>query len=61
MAKSQRIIVNCQLPTVNSQSFCAILSYYIPPKTSILAEISQIFAKNGFGKGFALQKCENEN
>ena len=42
-------------------SFCAILSYYIPPKTSILAEISQIFAKNGFGKGFALQKCENEN
>ena len=38
----------------------AILSHYITPKTSILAENREIFTKNGFGKGFALQKCENK-
>ena len=60
MAKSQRIIVNSQFSTVNSQSFCAILSHYITPKTSILAENREFFTKNGFGKGFALLKSEDE-
>jgi len=29
-------------------------------ETSFLADILQIFTKNGFGKGFALQKSENK-
>ena len=51
---------NCQLSTVNSQLFCAILSHSFRRKMSFLAEISQKITENRFGKRFAVLKGVNK-
>ena len=58
---SASVMSDCHsLPFCDQQAFSAILSHSMSWHAHILAEISQIFAKNGFGKGFALQKAKTK-
>ena len=51
------LIVNYQLSILN---YTAILSHFFRHKMSFLAENLQNFAKNGFGKRFAVLKGVNK-